>query len=159
MNAARTLAANVLAWIVLCAVVGWVAGSMPRRWLESDTFLTRTRSFERDGRLYEHLAIRRWKRRLPESNSLGGGKRPSKRTLTGRSAVPDYVVETRRAEYVHWTILLAGPSFFAWSPDWVARTMTLFGLAFNLPFIAVQRFNRARALRSRSAGAAVGARP
>lgn len=159
MSAARTLGTNVVIWIVMCAVIGWIAGLVPQRCLAIDTFVTRSRSFERDARVYHRLRIRRWKDRLPESNSLGRGQRSSKRTLNGRSAVPGFVAETRRAEYVHWAILCSGPCFFVWSPNWVARTMTLFGIAFNLPFISVQRFNRLRAVRSGSGPVTMDRRP
>lgn len=148
MSATRMIGLNISIWIGICVAVGWTAALIPPRWLETETFVTRCRPFEHDGRLYDRLRVRRWKNRLPESNSLGRAPRSSKRTLTGRSSVPGFVVETRRAEYVHWAILSAGPCFFVWSPAWVARTMTLFGIGFNLPFIAVQRFNRARAVRS-----------
>lgn len=151
MSAAYTMGANVAVWIGICVAVGWVAGLVPPSWLATDTFVTRIRPFERNGRFYDRLRIRRWKNRLPESNSLGSAPRPSKRVLIGRSAVPAYMIETRRAEYVHWAIMLAGPCFHLWSPTWVARIMTVFGIGFNLPFIAVQRFNRARAVRSGTA--------
>mgnify|MGYP003135147066 CR=1 FL=1 len=151
MRAASTISLNVAIWVGLCVVVGWAAARVPQRWLANDTFVTRIRPFERHGRIYDRCGIRRWKGRLPESNSLGRAARPSKRVLTGRSSVPGFIGETRRAEYVHWVILLAGPSFDLWSPTWVARTMTVFGIGFNLPFIAVQRFNRARAVRSGTA--------
>jgi glycosyl-4,4'-diaponeurosporenoate acyltransferase len=156
MNAAVVVLLDVVIWVAICAVVGWLAGRLPRRWLETDTFVTRVRSFERGGSVYERLGVRRWKLRLPESNSLGRTTRASKRTLAGRSAVPDYLVETRRAEYVHWALLCAAPVFLLWGPAWVGRTMTVFGIAFNLPFIVVQRFNRARANRSASAPIGIG---
>lgn len=155
MSAAFTIGTNILVWIAICVVIGWVAGMVPRPWLEADTFVTRIRSFERNGRIYDRVRIRRWKDRLPESNSLGRAQRSNKRSLTGRAGVPGYIVETRRAEYVHWAILLAGPFFHVWSPSWVARIMTLFGIGFNLPFIAVQRFNRGRAVRSGAAALAL----
>lgn len=155
MSAAYTMGANVVIWIGICVAVGWAAGLVPQRWLASDTFVTRIRSFERNGRAYDRVRIRHWKGRLPESNSLGRA-RASKRALIGRSAVPAYIVETRRAEYVHWVIMLAGPCFHVWSPRWVALIMTVFGIGFNLPFIAVQRFNRARAVRSSTAVAGAG---
>jgi glycosyl-4,4'-diaponeurosporenoate acyltransferase len=159
VSAARTMGANAVIWLAICVAAGWAGGRLPRRWIASDTTLTRIREFERRGRIYQRLRVRRWKHRLPESNSLGPVSRPTKRTLTGRSAVPTYVAETRRAEYVHWAIMAAGPIFFVWSPTWVARTMTLFGIAFNLPFIAVQRFNRSRVVRSASGGRDGGVSP
>ena len=42
-----------------------------------------------------------------------------------------------------------------WNPPWVALVMVGYGLAVNLPFIAIQRYNRTRVERvlARSAAA------
>lgn len=136
-------------WIGLSVAVGIGASLLPERWLQRDTALTRIRGWEDGGRVYRHrLRIHRWKDLLPESNGLGRGDRPSKSSIASRADVATLVVETRRAEYVHWTLAGCGLLFWAWNPPWLAVVMTLFGPAFNGPFIAVQRYNRARARRS-----------
>lgn len=145
----RRVLTGVLVWIAASVVVGAAAGRMPRRWLERDTAITRTRAWERDATVYRHrLRIHRWKDALPESNSLGGGGRPSKASIAGRADVAELVVETRRAEYVHWALAVFGLTFWTWNPRWLAVTHTLVGMGFNAPFIAVQRYNRTRARRS-----------
>ncbi len=55
-----------------------------------------------------------------------------------------FVAETRRAEYVHWVNVGAGPWFFLLLPLWGGAVMTAFGLAVHLPFVCVQRYNRPR---------------
>ena len=73
----------------------------------------------------------------------------SKRRIPGRDAasLQRFVVETRRAEYGHWAAMACGPLFVLWNPPLVAALMVGYGIAVNLPFIAIQRYNRARVAR------------
>ena len=144
------VAADCFAWVAFSAAAGVAAAYLPASFLQAETWFTRIRPFERQGRFYrERLRIHRWKRLLPESNRLGPGRRPSKATLSGPNAIAVLLVETRRAEYVHLAIAATGPLFLIWNPPALGRFMVVFGLLFNLPFIAVQRYNRARVLRLR----------
>jgi len=134
-----------LAWVAISLVVGTGAAYLPAHWLQSDTFITRIRAFEAGGRVYRRvLAVQRWKDRLPETRGPAPGERASKQALAGRSGLPLYLIETRRAEYVHLAIAAAGPLFALWNPAPMTAAMTVFGILFNAPFIAVQRYNRAR---------------
>ena len=138
-----------LAWSVICIAVGWIGNRIPRARFVDDGPVTRLRGWERDGRTYERvLGIKRWKDLLPEAGSFFRGG-VSKRSLRGHSepALLAFAAETRRAERVHWTIALCALSFFVWCPFLVATIMVALGLFSNLPFVAVQRYNRARVLR------------
>ena len=55
-----------------------------------------------------------------------------------------FAVETRRAELIHWTVLLAGPFFGLWNPPVLTVAMIAYAVIANLPCIAIQRYNRAR---------------
>ena len=129
-------------------VVGYTAHRLPLRAVEQERWLTRIRPWERDGRTWERLGIRRWKDRLPEAGDLFGGG-VSKRALPGRH--PDelarFAAETRRAELVHWTIPLVLPVFVLWNPPVLLAAMAAYAVVANSPCIAVQRFDRARILR------------
>ena len=141
------VAVDAAVWVAISVAAGLGAGVLPRSMLSADNAISRIRRFEDDGRFYRRrLAIKRWKDMLPESNRLGPGQRPSKARLSGRNAVAGLAVETRRAEYVHLAIAAAGPLFFLWNPWWLGLIMTVFGAVFNAPFIAIQRYNRARIL-------------
>ena len=54
------------------------------------------------------------------------------------------VLETRRAELVHWLLLLGGMLTALWLPPSGVLVNMLFALAFNLPCLLLQRHNRAR---------------
>lgn len=139
------VAANVAFWLVNFVAVGWIAARAAPSRLASDGPVLRLRRFETRGRWYERrLAIGRWKDRLPEAGEAFGGA--SKRHIVGRSdeALAGYAAETRRAERAHWSSLLALPLTALWNPAAGVAVMVAFGVAFNAPFIAVQRYNRAR---------------
>lgn len=139
------LTLNVVAWGCAHASTGWYVHRLPQRRLDHDGWLWRQRSWERGGQRYEGLGIRRWKDRLPEAGALFAGGM-SKRHLPSidTAGLDRFAVETRRAELGHWLCAAAIPIFAIWNPPAIFAVMVLYGLGVNLPFIAVQRFNRIR---------------
>jgi len=139
---------DVAVWGAWSAGVGFVAHRRPANAFARDSWLYRLRAFEHGGRLYERWGIRRWKDRLPEAGALftGGFSKRSVRTRD-RDVLERFVVETRRAEWTHWTIMLITPVFLIWNWWWVELLMVVYALAANLPCLLVQRYNRARLTR------------
>ena len=139
------VAANIGLCGVCHAVPGYAVHRLPLSRLTADGAVLRLRSFERDGRFYERLRIGRWKERLPEAGALFPGGL-SKRTLPGadHGGIERFAAETRRAERGHWWSLIAVPLSGLWNPPAGVAAMAAYGLAVNLPCIAVQRYNRAR---------------
>jgi glycosyl-4,4'-diaponeurosporenoate acyltransferase len=147
---AGTVLLDCLAWAGWSLVVGLVGSRLPAGVLSPDRWLFRIRPIEQQGRRYERLGIRRWKDAVPEAGSWFGG--PSKRDLGGRdvAALDRFAVETRRAEVVHWAVLALTPVFVLWNPLGLFLAMVAYGVLANVPFIAIQRYNRARIERIRS---------
>ncbi|HET6952094.1 MAG TPA: hypothetical protein VFI47_17060 [Acidimicrobiales bacterium] len=77
------VALDALVWAGWSVTVGYAAHRLPLRRLGRDGPLTRLRPWERGGRVYERLAIRRWKDRLPELGDVFRGG-VSKRSLPAR---------------------------------------------------------------------------
>ena len=119
---------------------------LPLSRLQRDTWLLRERRLERGGRLYERLGIRRWKDRAAR------GRRPVRRrdveapppAAGDVASLERFAAETRRAELGHWAAMACGPLFVLWNPPAVAAVMVAYGVGVNMPFIAIQRYNRAR---------------
>jgi glycosyl-4,4'-diaponeurosporenoate acyltransferase len=139
---------NSAVWAVWGTAVGYAGHRLPLRVVDHDNRLTRIRRWERGGRTWERVGIRRWKDRLPEAGAFFGGGM-SKRSLPGRDAddLARFAAETRRAELVHWAVLAIVPVFALWSPPLLFAAMVAYGVVANVPCIAVQRFNRARIVR------------
>jgi glycosyl-4,4'-diaponeurosporenoate acyltransferase len=144
------LAAAIAYWVGVSAVVGWAAthvsdealGGLAAHWPRA--------GFERGGGWYRRrLAIDYWKDRLPEAGGFAGGR--SKRRLTGRGQVDVLYLETMRAELVHFTLLGLEWVPLVWLPGPWRIVPLAVALVGNLPFIAIQRYNRARIDRLRRA--------
>lgn len=148
LSAPVLVAVNVIAWGVVHAGTGWYVHRLPLRRLDHDTWWSRERRWERHGRAYARLGIRRWKDRLPEAGDLFRGG-VSKRHLpsTDPAGLDRFAAETRRAELGHWLAAAAGPLFVLWNPLPIAAVMVAYAMAVNLPFIAIQRYNRLRIAR------------
>ena len=142
LSMAAVLAVNVVWWALVHAGTGFAAHRLPEQRLARDGWLLRVRSGEVDR--YRRLGIRRWKDRLPEAGALFPGG-ISKRHVG--SSLERFVRETRRAELAHWWAIAGGPVSALWNPPLGTVLMVAYGVGVNAPFIAIQRYNRARALR------------
>jgi len=134
---------NVLGWPILHIAIGFIALRVPSRIFAHDTWLTVPRAWEQDGCVYrDWLAIRKWKYRLPDAAPWLGGF--AKKTLLNRNptCTAQFLIETRRAEIVHWLMLGCLPIFFIWNPPWARWVMALYAFGANLPCILAQRYNR-----------------
>jgi glycosyl-4,4'-diaponeurosporenoate acyltransferase len=142
------VAANAAFWALAHSASGYLAHRMPVSRLDRDPPLLRLTRWERDGRVYDRIRIRRWKDRLPEAGALFAGGL-SKRAIPSRhdGGVERFAIETRRAELAHWMSLIPLPLCALWNPPAVVALMTVYGFSVNAPFILVQRYNRARCQR------------
>lgn len=146
MPQAVTVAVDIVAWGAFHAATGYAAHRLDDDRLTSDGWLLRQRSFEDGGRWYRRrLHIHRWKDRVPEAGDLFRGGR-SKRALPAYdvAGLELFARETRRAEYAHWWAMACGPLFVLWNPPLAATLLISYGVLVNLPFIAIQRYNRFR---------------
>ena len=140
---ARIWVANFLGWPIIHMVVATLALRLPARLFAEENWITAPRRWEQEGRLYrDWLKIRKWKFRLPDGASWFGGF--AKKSMCSRDAsyLGQFLLETRRAELAHWSMLLCLPLFFLWNPPWACVVMTVYALAANLPCIFTQRYNR-----------------
>jgi len=140
------LAVDVAIWPLWSAALGIWASRLPDGAVDTDGWLTRLRPWERQGLAYSRLGVRRWKGRLPDLGSVFGGrpKRLGLRLDPGEWRA--LAAETRRAERVHWLILLALPVEAVVRSGVVLVPMVTYAVVANLPCIVAQRYNRGRLL-------------
>ena len=157
---------DVAAWAVLHAGTGYVAHRLPESFCSRDNVLLRLRAFERSGRLWRALRVKRWKDRVPEAGAFYRGG-VSKRTIDDFSdgGLRRFAALTRRAEMAHWLAMFSALLFAIWNELWVVAIMVVYAVAVNFPFIAIQRYNRLRvsalldARAERRASVSSGSRP
>lgn len=143
---AATIVVDVIAWGVFHSATGYAAYRLDERQLGHDGWLLRPRPFEVDGRWYRRrLRIHRWKDRVPEAGDLFRGGVSKRHVPTyDLAGMQLFVRETRRAELAHWWAMWCGPLFVLWNPPLASALLIGYGVAVNLPFIAIQRYNRFR---------------
>jgi len=144
-----TVAIDVVVWAAISATAGYVGHRVPAAHFELDSWLTRRRPGETTAAYERTMRIKHWKDRLPEAGDLfRGGFRKRELVAGDRAHLERFVVETRRAEHVHWWVLATAPLFLLWNPWWLGAAMVAYAVAANIPCIAVQRYNRLRLLRA-----------
>ncbi len=146
MAPATTIVVDIIAWGAFHALTGYAAHRLPAERLGEDGWLLRPRAFEARGQWYRRrLRIDRWKDRLPEAGAIFGDGL-SKRQLPAydMAGLQLFARETRRAELAHWWALFCGPVFVLWNPPLASALLIGYGVGVNLPFIAIQRYNRFR---------------
>lgn len=146
-GSAALVVADSLVWGAWSLTVGYAFHRLSPDRLASDNALTRLRPWERQGRAWVRLGVRRWKSRLPEAGAFFAGGVDKRRLPSSQTAdLRRFVVETRRAELVHWTVPVLAPAFFLWNPPPLALGMVGFAAVANVPCLVVQRYNRGRVL-------------
>jgi glycosyl-4,4'-diaponeurosporenoate acyltransferase len=140
-------AGNVAVWLCWSLAVGYIGHRRPPRSFAMDRWWSRLRRFESGGSWYARtLHIKTWKDRLPELGGLFAGGFAKRGAARDREYLERFVIETRRAEWVHWAAFLLWPVFGLWNPPWAVAVMFVYATVVNAPCLVVQRYNRARLL-------------
>ena len=138
-----------LAYLIGIGIISFAAGrSLPQKWITPDKFPFCSFAFERGGKLYDKLKIKKWKDKLPDMSRLCRRIMPAKRCAGRRQSLPVLIRETCIAEWSHLKLILAGFYCKKIVPDITGHIISLVYAVGNLPFIMVQRYNRPRLIRS-----------
>lgn len=142
------IVANMSIWVGWAVLVGYIANHFSDKWFEKDTFITRLRKFETQRWFQKYLKVHTVKKYLPERGELFGTGTSKKSLPHGeKSGLEKFLIETRRAEYVHWIVIFAWVFTLWFNPAWAVWTVAVLLVFGNLPFILTQRYNRLRLLR------------
>ena len=134
-------------YLAAVSLLSNVAAAFVRRDFHMDTFPFRPFAFERQGRFYEKLGIRKWKDRVPDMSRLLRTLPRKKLEVPSAEQARLLAQETCVAELVHASLMvLALPVLFLW-PGWKGAVLAAVYAVGNVPFIMIQRYNRPRLLR------------
>ena len=137
---------TIIKYIALIGILAHILGeALPRKWFHWDRFPYRTFSWEREGRVYEAMGIRRWKDRLPDMSRLMPDMVKKKLSAADPMSL---VQETCVAEFIHVVLSVLGLACLWLWPGFGGTAVTLvYILLGNVPFIIIQRYNRPRLVR------------
>lgn len=106
-------------------------------------------AFEKQGRLYEKLGIKKWKSHLPDMSCYLKCLAP-KNLKAGISPahIKTLIQESCVAGLAHSILAITSHAILLWWKDkWAYLFLAAYNLLFNLPYIMIQRYNRPRFLR------------
>ncbi len=133
-------------WLLSSLLVGLLANRLPERWLLAGR--APQGPAVAPGRVVAPAGIRVWKRWIPDAGpALPGGIAKANLARRDPESQRLLLIETRRAELVHWALWAAGLLTALWLPPAGVLVNLLFATAFNLPCLLLQRFNRRRVQR------------
>jgi glycosyl-4,4'-diaponeurosporenoate acyltransferase len=137
---------DFMAWLVINLSVAGVLSRLQPNSFHPKSWLFKERSGEKGSRLYEHLfKIKKWKGWLPDGAEVSRKAFKKKHLQTADSTyIRIFILETCRAEILHWIIFLFGFIFFIWNPWYVGIIMIIYAAFTNLPCVITQRYNRIR---------------
>lgn len=148
----RSMALSFLFCIIYLAaigVIGFIVGRLlPHRLLDENRFPFRPFSFEKDGRIYEKIGIKKWQSRIPDMSRMLPRFMPAKKLekdFAGK--LPVMIKETCVAELIHLILALLAPVCLYIRRGIGGIVLTVLYELGNLSFILVQRYNRPRLLR------------
>ena len=136
-------------YLVLLSVGMFFVGRLlPKKWFCAKAFPYRGYRFEREGRIYEKLKIRKWYNKVPDmSRILPFMMPPKKLTADNVEHLPRMIRETCVAELIHLINSIAGFYCVRIYPGLGGILMALLYALLNIPFIMIQRFVRPRLLK------------
>lgn len=141
-----TIIIDVIAWCFFHIVIAVVCFLIPLRFYQEKSLFFKIASWEDSGQVWQRLvAVKSWKESIPDGARLFkfGYEKKALKGLDVQT-LRTFADETKRAEFTHWLSILPAPLFFLWNPIWAGWVMIVYALLFNIPFIIVQRYNRAR---------------
>lgn len=139
----RLIAIDLLVVIVISAAVGVSAPHWSGAWLTRDYGPLRRAPWE-SPTFFRRFPLATWSRNLPEMGATFGGQ--SKRQSPDRDplAIAAYLVELRRAEWVHWASAFSWVPLVFFNPWWLTLMFAAIVVLGNAPFLLILRSNRMR---------------
>lgn len=134
-------------FISACAFV--IGRLLPKHWFDPDRFPFRGFDFEKNGKFYEQLGIKKWQGRLPDMSRLFPQFMPPK-NLQGAYAdrLLLMIRETCVAECTHGVLCILGlHGLTLWDSPLRFHLTAFYILFLNLPYMMIQRYNRPRLCR------------
>ena len=103
----------------------------------------KSKKWERNGKIYDKLKIRKWKGKLPDMSKILPFLRP-KKVVSGTTSkdLRALIKETCVAEIVHTVLMILSIGVVFICPGKLGVILYIFCFIGNLPFILIQRYNR-----------------
>lgn len=137
---------DAAAWMFLHLAISMAAQRIPVSWFARNHRWFKSFSWEQEGQIWQRLfRVKKWKGHIPDGTLfIRNGYNKSRLHGRNQASLYDFLLESRRAEWVHWVTIPPSFLFFLWNPLWAAWLNVAYAVLFNVPLVIVQRFNRPR---------------
>lgn len=123
----------------------FVGQALPRDKFDAKCFPCRAAQWEKSGKVYEKLGIKRWKDYLPDMSKIMPDMVKKKMSAAKEQGTAVLIAETCVAECVHWALIVLSLGIFLfWRGGWAVLFWLVYNILGNVPFIIIQRYNRPR---------------
>lgn len=142
----------ILYLLVICIMVFFIGRLFPRRWINENKFPFKSYHWEKNGKIYDKLAIKKWKTKLPDAsivlNRIIPKLYPKKRMKNKEiDKVQVLLKESCVAEGTHKVVSILGFGCILIWKSFGGVTISIIFYLFNIPFVLIQRYNRPRLLK------------
>lgn len=131
-------------YVIFIGILSHFAGqALPRKNFDYNKFPFAAYGWEKGGKIYEKIGVRKWKHRLPDMSRIMPDMMTKTVNRSMDSATVDMLIrETCVAEVVHKALcLLSAGIYFIWEHRKGALLSAMY-IILNIPFIIIQRYNR-----------------
>lgn len=141
---------SIIYVLILGIAAHYIGESLPRKWFAYERFPFKPFFWENNGRVYELLQVKRWKKKVPDMSKVMKDMLPKRIERKATSESVDMLIrETCVAETVHKILcVLSLGIYFIWK-NTVGAVLSAVSIICNLPFIIIQRYNRPNLVRLR----------
>lgn len=133
-----------IVWPLMQLAVAYLINFLDDKYFQPDNFILKSRKWE--SAFYRRvIRVPKWKHLLPDgAASYKSGFKKKRLESIDSNYLNQFIIETGRAEIMHWLDILPFWVFGLWSPGYVVWIMLGYALVVNVPCIITQRFNRPR---------------
>lgn len=139
---------KVLITAIYVTVIGQVCFffglSLPREKFNENSFPYKTFAWEKNGKIYNAVRVKKWKSRVPDMSTLTNKLMPKKinRHITSED-VDKLVKESCVAELIHYLLCVFSVGIYnIWESGTGVVLAVLYIILGNVPYIIIQRYNR-----------------
>lgn len=131
-------------YIAISGFIFYLIGeAMPRKWFSEDKFPYSDYKWERKGKIYDKLKIKKWKSKLIDMSKIFATMIPKSVALNVTPAqLSALIKETCVAEFIHYVLCLTSAGVYYIYRDAKGIFVWFLCVLGNIPFILVQRYNR-----------------
>ena len=129
-------------------IMRYIGNLYDRKWFQWDKFPFRPFSWEKSGKLYRKLRVKKWKDRVPDASKRHKDMYEKKVNIRpDKENLRRLIQETCVAEIVHYQLILLCLPFLKIWPGLGGIICFCLAILGNLVFAIIQRYNRPRLMR------------